>query len=263
LYLSDDSPALFTIDEIGIHEIPLNPKDRRPAPVSSPNLSYLTHKDSLTEGLSEEFLAYVEKYRLPDEMTPVAIGYLDDHRIGLHAQLHLPADDSFNILLARHDESWKLTGKRHCQRWEQDCSFDELPGHTVGFWPYETLNLWHQTVKDNRYLVETGSKNANNQFRQAGQVTHFFAIDQNKVVLSFTTSPSEHASMDHTFSVRLQIGEVVDKNLCEGQCSANLVDRYLLVQQFWGGTLEVIDLGTGSSVFGPLRHAIWIASSFD
>ncbi len=42
------------------------------------------------------------------------------------------------------------------------------------------------------------------------------------------------------------------------QGDASVAHKYLLLQRFWGGGLELIDLETGDSVFGKLKAATWI-----
>lgn len=255
IFLSPDESRLYVVDDNLIREVPFD--SQQPARVAAelPDLNFLAYQDIVSVQPSAEYLQISMK-----TMIPLAVGYQVDGRLALRALLRMAADDSYNYLFTLEDGVWEITDERWCDRMERQCEFESLQGKTMSVWDWEANHeIWHEDIRNNPYFVDEESMFSPDQFGDAYSIRRSFLIDNETVSLSFTTSPSHHYSDEtDTFSINLEIGDKPPIVLSEGQCLTALADRYILVRQFRGETLEVIDMGTGSSVFGPLKHAIWI-----
>lgn len=85
----------------------------------------------------------------------------------------------------------------------------------------------------------------------------FFRFDAKSVELSYTTRRGPDTGATLLLGADIKIENLPTQGLCESQCIAFLAGEYALLHLLGGG-LEVVSLKTGSSMFGPLTHALWI-----
>jgi hypothetical protein len=76
--------------------------------------------------------------------------------------------------------------------------------------------------------------------------------------IQFFVNPSAHFDLSYVFGIELAVGDTPPINLSERQCLTSLVDRCLLVHEFFQGHFGVTDLRTGETLIGNLSAAMWL-----
>ncbi|NKC01909.1 MAG: hypothetical protein GKR90_25885 [Pseudomonadales bacterium] len=220
-----------------------------------PSLSYDDYKTLLTVFPTDEYLAKAHS----QEMQVEAIGIHERGAIGIHLKLGMAADDSYDYLFVHERGEWKLLDQKWCHRFDA-CLFETLTYISTHIWstPDDPRNVWHDAAKQNPYFVDEQKESEWVDDYLVTDVKREFRIEDTNVRLSYSTLPGPDTGATLTSTIRLKIDNKPVITLADGQCLAYLSGRHLLVAQFWGGTLEVMRLDTGESVFGPLRHAKWL-----
>ncbi len=89
-----------------------------------------------------------------------------------------------------------------------------------------------------------------------------FSIDGHNVILQFGTTEGPDTGVTLLFGAQLFYEGLEHAIvLAEHQCETSLVGRYLLFHRYFdwsGAALQLIDMTTEISVFGPLKYAVWI-----
>jgi hypothetical protein len=195
------------------------------------------------------------------QMKPIGIGHFDDGSLGLLLSLWMPADDEFHFLL-RHDAGqWSIVEERWCGRWGCENPIDALAFNSTNVWAWPASRMiWHPNISLNPFFSEQSVDLVDLQYESYQAATHHreFEIDGVSSVLTAYTSPSEHSNSSHTFSIELTIDGHPPRNLSGNQCLTSIVGRFILVYEFFLGRFEVTDIGTGETVIGDLKAAMWL-----
>jgi len=255
LFVAKNGTRIAWVSDNSYHFRSLSGKKAPYQKIPALNLDFDAVRSSLSVLPPEDVL---NKYG-PWKMQVSSLGMDPDRRALVHASLHIPSDDTYDYLFVLDEGGWKLLRERHCHRFETSCNFDEMDARSVrhSSWGFE-WKVWQNKVLENPYFVGESVKDIPESRLDYREHSRRFSIDEQIVVLQYGTASGPDTGATMLFNVRLVFGEFEPFSLADGQCSASLVGRYILVRQFWGGTLELRDMGTGDTVFGPLKFAAWI-----
>ncbi len=120
--------------------------------------------------------------------------------------------------------------------------------------------IWHTDISLNPFFSDQLVEMVDLKYERYQAATHQreFKIDGALSTLRAFTSPSEHSDTNHTFGINLSINGDPPKELSGNQCLTSIVGRFILVYEFFGGRFEVTDIGTGTTVVGDLKAAMWL-----
>ena len=169
-----------------------------------------------------------------------------------------PADETYGYLYSLNDNVWRLAEEKECHRFDP-CRFDQVTGHSISERP-SNMTVWHPDFRRNPYFVEkTESKTVYHEdIGWDGVVT--LEIDGQRSLLHYGKAESGHCIDDcvYTAGLSLELPGQSPFEIATSHANNSIVGRYALV---WSGPwprCELIDLGTGESVFGDLQVASWI-----
>lgn len=253
-FVSNDNRSVFIVDDelIRIVSIDKSAADRQ---VALPDLDYRTWLDQMTPrpDRNPDYLPSMTG------MKPNRIGSHDDGSLAVVLRLWMPGDDEFHYLFRHDNGQWSLIDGQWCNRWGCDNALGPSTSKSSRGWP-EARMIWHPALKFNPFLSRQSLEMVDLEYEhyQAATYRNEFEIDGVPSVLIAYTSPSEHSDTNHTFGISLTIDGKPPKELSGNQCLTSIVGRFIVVYEFFQGRFEVTDLGTGTTVIGDLKAALWL-----
>ena len=256
IFVSQDRHSAFVVDDTVIQIVSTDNSSAR-SEVPLPNLDYRSWVDQMT----------VRPDQNPDyqpsntQMKPIGAGHFEDGSLGLLVTLWMPADDEFHYLLRRNAGQWSIVEERWCGRWGCENPIDALAFNSTDVWAWpESRMVWHPNISLNPFFSEQSVDLVDLQYESYQAATHHreFEIDGVSSVLTAYTRPSEHSDSTHTLGIELTIDGHPPRNLSGNQCLTSIVGRFILVYEFFRGRFEVTDIGTGETVIGDLKAALWL-----
>ncbi len=255
-YFFDRSAAsLYVVDDHAIRRVSLDDPQNAADPIELPaemiaaNLSSLKQRIRTAYNVSN---ADGTTARIADAGT-LASG---DLAIVVHSWG--PADETYGYLYALNNATWRLVEEKQCHRFDP-CRFDQVAGHSISERP-SNMTVWHPDLRRNPYFVDkTESRNVHYEdIGWNGIVT--LEIDGQTSLLHYVKGESGHCLDDcvYTAGLSLELPGQGPVEIAAASANNSIVGRYALV---WSGPwpqCELIDLGTGKSVFGNLQVASWI-----
>jgi ankyrin repeat protein len=256
VFVSEDGHSAFVIDGTVLRIVSIgNSADSTEVALPDPDYRAWVDQMTLRPDQNPDYLPSMPTMR------PIGVGRFDDGSLGLLASLWMPADDEFHYLFRRDGGQWSIAEARWCNRLGCEEPIDLLSFRSTNIWNWpETSMIWHENLTSNLFFLEESVQMVDLEFEdyQAAVYQRRFEIDGALSVLRFSTSPSEHSDTDHTFGIELTIDGKPPRELSGNQCLTSLVGRFILVNEFFGGRFEVTDLGTGKTVVGDLKAALWL-----
>ncbi len=256
LFVSDDGRSAFVVDGSVVHIVSTsNPAQR--TDIALPTLDYRNWVSQMTHRPDQN----PDYLPSASTMTPSGVGRFEDGSIGLLATLWMPADDSFNYVFRHNGSQWTVVESHWCGRWGCEHPVESLQFRSTNVWSWpETSMIWHENLKMNPFFVAESAQSVDLGYENysASVYQREFGIDGKSSVLHFHTSPSEHSDTNHTFGIELVIDGGNPIQLSGNQCLTSIVGRHILVNEFFRGRFEVTDLGTGETVLGDLKAALWL-----
>ena len=256
LFVSKDGRFVFVVDDNTVMVLAIDGATDS-AEVTLPDLDYRSWLGQMNPR-PDQNPDYLPS--MPD-LRPAGIGRFDDGALGLVARLWMPADDEFHYLFRRDVGQWSIVEGRWCDRWGCDEPIDSLAIRSSDVWTWPESNMiWHENLRLNPFFVRESVEFVDLEFEsyQAAVYERTFDIDGIESILRFNTSPSEHSDTNHTFGIELVIDGEAPIQLSANQCLTSLVGQYILVNEFFGGRFEVIDIGTGKTEIAGLKAALWL-----
>ena len=256
IFASQDRRSAFVVDDTVIRIVATDNSSAK-SEVPLPNLDYRSWVDQMT----------VRPDQNPDyqpsitQMQPIGIGRLEDGSLGLLVTLWMPADDGFHYLFRRNAGQWTIVEEQWCGRWGCENPIGALTFNSTDAWAWpESRMVWHPNISLNPFFFEQTVDLVDLQYESYQAATHHreFEIDGVSSVLTAYTSPSEHSDSIHTFGIELTVDGRPPRNLSGNQCLTSIVGRFILVYEFFLGRFEVTDIGTGETVIGDLKAAVWL-----
>lgn len=169
-----------------------------------------------------------------------------------------PADGTYGYLYALTGNAWRLVRNESCHRFDA-CYFGEVLGHSIND-RSANMTVWHPDVRLNRRFVSKAEAQTveYEYLTWNGVVT--FDIDGQQSQLRYSKGESGHCTGDCVYTAGLTLDlpgkEAIEISGFSGNNA--IVDRYALVWSQPRGHSELIDIGTGKSVFGKLQTAGWL-----
>jgi hypothetical protein len=85
-----------------------------------------------------------------------------------------------------------------------------------------------------------------------------FDVDGRKAMLAYSSGEESHSDYIATSLVSFSFDDSTPpQELCRS-CETSLASRYLLFGDSFEKPCQLIDIGTGDSVLGPLEFATWV-----
>jgi ankyrin repeat protein len=256
LFVSDDGHSAFVVDGSVVRIVSTSSPLQR-TDIMLPTLDYRNWVNQMTPRPDQN----PDYLPSASTMTLAGVGRFEDGSIGLLATLWMPADDSFNYVFRRNGTQWTIVESHWCDRWGCEHPLDSLQFRSTNVWSWpETSMIWHENLKMNPFFVGESVPSVDLEYESypASVYQREFGIDGTSSVLHFHTSPSEHSDTNHTFGIELVIDDGNPIQLSGNQCLTSIVGRHILVNEFVRGRFEVTDLGTGETVLGDLKAALWL-----
>ena len=188
----------------------------------------------------------------------VQVGVLDSGELAFVTHSSGPADGTYGYLYAMDNDAWRLVRHENCHRFDP-CRFDEVLGHSL----HERSNdmtVWSPEIRRNPYFVGKNETAATDYEYVSWDGVVTMNIDGQQSLLHYGKGESGHCVEDCVFTSGLSLelpGQGTIKIANIGGNNA-IVDRYALVWTQRRSRSELIDLGTGESVFGELQVAGWV-----
>ncbi len=189
---------------------------------------------------------------------PTAAGILAGGEFGVVFSSRGPADGTYAYLYAlRADGNWEMIAEQGCHRFDWICAFQQLNGRRVEYWP-DVRKIWNPRTRTNEYFAE---KTLQDQYMDwdyvRPDVVHF-DVDGRHPLFAYSTSAETHGDYLATSMVKYAAADAAPLiDVCTS-CETSLASRYLLVGNAFAKPCELIDIGTGATVLGPLEFATWI-----
>ena len=190
------------------------------------------------------------------------IGYLKNGNLVAINERLRPTDDSDIFLYEFNKGKWTLVKQRYCRRFE-DCSFDNISGHSWRAWRKES-QIWHPMLSLNPFIIDRDkAQDTSGQLytKRGGDDWRYIKLSVNgheSIVYHYSEKGDEGFGL-YTFSVYLKTyKDNKPIELSNVQCSTSVEYKYLLLNKYFGEGLELIDLETGERVLKDLKFAFWI-----
>lgn len=256
VFVSTDRRSAYVIDDEVIRVVSTD-ESTADTEIPLPDLDYRGWLDQMTlrPDQNPDYLPSITA------MKPIGIGDLEDGSLGLLLSLWMPADDAYHYMFRYDDGQWSIADARWCDRWGCESSIGSTAMHSTNVWSWpESRMIWHNNISLNPFFSEKSVEMVDLEYERYQAATHQreFKIDGALATLSAFTRPSEHSDTNHTLGINLSINGNPPKELSGNQCLTSIVGRFILVYEFFQGRFEVTDIGTGTTVIGDLKAAMWL-----
>lgn len=251
VFMTDDDTVLL-IEDNSVQVVPIDGE--------KPRRSFELPEQELRAPLAELRAEVRESYDRDMGLAwmnpePVALGFLDTDAIGLALHLRGPADEIYAYLFGRSANAWELLAQKDCIRFDP-CVFPEIDGRAIDDWPDERA-AWHPYLRQNPYFL--GSESAPGDGASTRRKTTLrFNIEGNVSTVKFGTAADETTGRRVTISMELRVDDGDTVSLMKGPGASSFAGRYVLIHPAASAAVELFDLQTGRSVFGPLAAAAWM-----
>ena len=253
LFISEARASVFYLVDTTIFQISIQDAAAPKAIAKVPDLTFET---IAKEALSRPLTKY-ENMTASSIMKIRNAGVSDDGVLWIHAGQVMAGDDDYDFLIKLIDGKWVVDEFIHCGRFEA-CEFaafaekDSSDTKTV-----LAPEIWDDMIKANPFFVRDEHTPGDATNYWASKIDRHFEIEGQPVILEVWTKSGPDTGFTYTAGAVLRHDDGDSLIICEGQCWAALTGQFLLARRFWGGTLELYDIATGESVFGPLISATW------
>lgn len=195
-----------------------------------------------------------------DGVTPriVDAGNLANGDLAIAVHSWGPADETYGYLYALSENAWRLVEEKDCHRFDP-CRFDQITGHSINERP-SNMAVWHPDIRRNPYFVDKTESQTIHYEDIVWQGVVTLEIDGQRSLLHYSKAEGGHCIDDciYTAGMSLELPGRSPVEIAKLYGNNSIVGRYALV---WSGRrpqCELIDLGTGESVFGALQVASWL-----
>ena len=258
IFVNNNTQSLYVLanGSIGIHTL------QRRGPASRSVALPVGMIDANVQKLKQQFrLAYGGQ--ASDSMdwvsaSIVQIGNLESGELAIVTHTGGPADGTYGYVYALLDGGWQEVAYESCHRFDA-CFFEQVEGHPINSRP-SRMTIWHPDQRRNPYFVQKSEATEVHaeDISWNGAVT--FDIEGQHSVVRYARGESGHCVEDCVYTSGMKLELPGREPIVLAGYSGNnaVVDRYALVWAQPRGYSELIDLGTGESVFGKLQLAGWI-----
>lgn len=187
----------------------------------------------------------------------VQAGVLESGEFAVVTHANGPADGAYGYLYALTNNIWRLVRNEDCHRFDP-CRFEEVKSRSLHERP-SNMTVWSPEIRRNPYFVEKTVTGVLDYEYTTKKGVISLDIDGQLSLLHYTMGESGHCAEDcvYTRGLSLELPHQGTVNIAEYGGNNGIVDRYALVSKRPWPRSELIDLGTGKSVFGELQVAGW------
>ena len=259
IFVAEGHNAMFVISDAVLQVISLE-STAQIRSINLPNEQISSRLIELRQRLGAHFL---DPNGQPSSMQgikaePTAAGILGGGEIGFVISSRGPADGTYAYLYAlRGDGNWEMIAEQGCHRFDWICAFEQLNGRRVEYWP-DVRKIWHARTRTNEYFAEKTQRDQYLEWDYVRPDVVHFDVDSHQPLLAYSTSAETHGDYLATSMVKHALDDAAPLTDVCTSCETSLASRYLLVGDAFAKPCELIDIGTGVSVFGPLEFATWI-----
>ncbi len=258
-FVAEGYDAVFVIADEVLHIIPFE-RRAETRTIELPNKQINDHLIELQDRLEAQILTAYGRETSMKGMTaePAAVGLLDSGEIGLAIHSRGPADGTDAYLYAlRGSGRWVMVEEQGCHRFDWKCEFEQLNGRRVEYWPV-FRKIWHPRVRTNEYFANKTLQDQHIQWDYGRPDVVQFNVGDRKPLLAYSAGEETHGDYVATSLVSFALDASVPPAILCHSCETSLASHYLLYSQSWRKPYELIDIGTGKSVFGLLEFATWV-----
>ena len=254
-YFNRPRSELFVVDGHDVSVISLDAPDAPTRQIALPTAMIEENLADLKERLSVSFKGHNLSWL---SARVVQVGIIESGEFAFVTHSYGPADGTYGYLYAMTNNAWRLVRYEDCHRFDP-CHFEEVQSHSLHERPY-AMTVWSPEIRRNPYFVDKTETRAilYEDVSWDGVVT--LNIDGRQSLLHYSKMEGGHCMEDCLYTSGLSL-ELPDQHEIEIATSAGnnaIVNRYALVWTPNRPRSELIDLGTGKSVFGELQIASWL-----
>lgn len=254
-FFSKERSELYVVDGLEVRVISLDTPMSADQVIELPTAMIDNNLASLRERVSVSFGGHDVSWMTAQV---VQVGVLESGDFAFVTHSHGPADGAYGYLYAKTNNTWRVVRMEDCHRFDS-CYFEEVLSHSIHERP-NSMAAWSPEMRRNPYFVDKSETTVMDYdyFSWTGVIT--LNIDGQQLQLHYGKGESTHCAEDCVFSSSLSLA-LPDRDAEKiARISGNnaIVDRYGLVWTRQPNRSELIDLGTGKSVFGEFQIASWL-----
>lgn len=187
----------------------------------------------------------------------VQAGVLESGEFAFVTHSNGPADGTYGYLYALTNNAWRLVRNEDCHRFDP-CHFEEVLSHSLHERP-NNMTVWSPEIRRNPYFVDKTVSGVLDFEHTTMNGVISLDIDGQLSLLHYGMGESGHCAEDcvYTRGLSLEFPNQSTVKIAEYGGNNGIVDRYALVSKRPWPRSELIDLGTGESVFGEFQVAGW------
>lgn len=254
-FFSKERSELYVVDGLEIRVISLDAPMSAGQLIELPTAMIDNNLAALRERMSVSFAGHDVSWMTAQV---VQVGVLESGELAIVTHSHGPADGAYGYLYAKTNNAWRLVRKEDCHRFDR-CYFEEVLSHSMHERP-NNLTAWSPEMRRNPYFVDKSETTVMDYdyFSWNGVIT--LNIDGQQLQLHYGKGESTHCAEDCVFSsgLSLALPDRDAEKIANVGGNNSIVDRYALVWTRQPKRSELIDLGTGKSVFGEFQIASWL-----
>ncbi len=258
-FVAKEYHAVFVIADSLLHVISFDRKAKT-RKIQLPSKQINDRLIELQARVEAQILAAYGRETSMQGMTaePVAAGILDSGEIGLAIHSRGPADGTDAYLYSlQANGTWVMVEEQGCGRFDWRCEFEQLNGRKVEYWPI-SRKIWHPRVRTNEYFASKTLQDEHTQWSHGRPDVVHFNVDGRKPLLAYSAGEEIHSDYIATSLVSFALDKSDPPDELCSSCETSLASRYLLIGDSWRNPFQLIDIGTGDSVLGPLEFATWV-----
>ena len=202
----------------------------------------------------------------------VQAGSFPDGSLGVLYESPLGEQASDMRLYKFHEGGWTLVDEQQCLPSQNTCLQSPINGQNWRNWS-RAKAIWHPRVGRNPLVVKRGvvqegelsilENRSDYSDNDLGGTWRYLRVkvNQRPSTVFYYVSRGDVGFGPYTFTVFLQRPK--DRNavrIVDQQCDTAIEHKYLLVNEYFGGGLKLIDLETGEEPVTGLQYAFWNAN---
>ena len=254
-FFSKKRSELYVVDGLKVRVISLDAPKSAGQLIELPTAMIDNNLAALRDRVSVSFAGHDVSWMTAQV---VQVGVLESGEFAFVTHSHGPADGAYGYLYAKTNNAWRLVRKEDCHRFDP-CYFEEVLSHSLHERP-NNMAAWSPEMRRNPYFVDKIETAVMDYEYISWNGVITLNIDGQQLQLHYGKGESTHCAENCVYSSGLSLALPDRDTVKIANVSGNnaIVDRYALVWTRQPNRSELIDLGTGKSVFGEFQIASWL-----
>lgn len=254
-FFSRPRSELYVVDGQDVNVISLDAPDSATRQIKLPTAMIDEHLARLKERLSKWFDGHDVSWM---SAHIVQVGLLSNGEFAFVTHSYGPADGTYGHLFALSNDAWRLVRSEDCHRFDP-CVFEDVLSHSLQKRP-NAMTAWSPEIRLNPYFVDKTESRVIHYEDVSWEGVVTLDIEGRQSLLHYSMAESGHCAEDcvYTSGLSLELPDQRTIRIAKSGGNNAIVDRYALVWTPTRPRSELIDLGTGKSVFGELQIAGWL-----